>query len=702
MLTSLFIKDFGKTQIPIGFCFLWLFLYASLSTEAQSNSNDCFLPPALCQPADVCIGENLFCYGDFEVFVPRNPFSSTLPPTYSVDIPACPSIQITPDVALDQIAGNQVLGFSADEIVIIPLSNPVPPGCTININYKYAKTTDNALPYSTTVNFFGTSVSFCDMATLPACPSINCIESVSTSEGISSIPNLILCNATTTPGIDCDCYPLLLDIHIVEWTTITLTPFVNNTTEPINFIQITANDLYTYHVIDDIVITADCNTALALSAEVTPDCNTDGAIDVTVANGSGNFSYNWTPTNLPNQATQSNLPAGDYTVTVTDNTGLLCSSEITVNVPQDPNCSNGICDVFMIAAMCGWQPFDAYQPCDPCSPNVTHLVMLIKDPNGPINYQGEVWRIAFMDGGIDWYYQDSNTGAILIVPGNNGAAMEFPTDPNGPTITVNDIDHAIVDYFWEKTECKVTPTWNCPTPVTTKGQIDFLVKDEGIKAGDTYRIPVTTSQFKRLSSYLFALDIDESYIDFVGLQKGILPGFSTKDYSYDNGILRAEWYDINKMGRTLNSGQVVFYIIVRAREDVDRLSKYMTQIFSDENNIATNNKEDKYHVIFDFVLGKDIKTDIRSASVISSTLISSFVSPNPFTNVTTINFYSYDDQVVTIKLVDPIGKEVLGTKMEVVKGDNSYSVSDPNLIPGLYFYHIYNGQERLTGSMIKL
>lgn len=43
----------------------------------------------------------------------------------------------------------------------------------------------------------------------------------------------------------------------------------------------------------------------------------NGSITLTVTGGSGNYSFQWTPT-LPNQASQSGLPAGAYAVVVTD------------------------------------------------------------------------------------------------------------------------------------------------------------------------------------------------------------------------------------------------------------------------------------------------------------------------------------------------------------------------------------------------
>lgn len=59
---------------------------------------------------------------------------------------------------------------------------------------------------------------------------------------------------------------------------------------------------------------------------------TVGAIAVSIAGGSGNYSYNWTPGNLQTQDI-NNLAPGDYTLVVTDN-ATKCTQTTTINVPD--------------------------------------------------------------------------------------------------------------------------------------------------------------------------------------------------------------------------------------------------------------------------------------------------------------------------------------------------------------------------------
>ncbi len=76
---------------------------------------------------------------------------------------------------------------------------------------------------------------------------------------------------------------------------------------------------------------------LALSFNVTPPlCNGEasGVAEVIVDGGSGNYTYAWDAPGNPNTPVASNLPAGTYSVTVTDDLG--CSNSAMVTVPETP------------------------------------------------------------------------------------------------------------------------------------------------------------------------------------------------------------------------------------------------------------------------------------------------------------------------------------------------------------------------------
>lgn len=72
-----------------------------------------------------------------------------------------------------------------------------------------------------------------------------------------------------------------------------------------------------------------CSLAIASVSPIPPSCgNSDGGIQITVTNGTGNYSYNWT--GGATGATLSNIGAGTYNVTVTDNGQANCTVDTTI------------------------------------------------------------------------------------------------------------------------------------------------------------------------------------------------------------------------------------------------------------------------------------------------------------------------------------------------------------------------------------
>lgn len=81
--------------------------------------------------------------------------------------------------------------------------------------------------------------------------------------------------------------------------------------------------------------------ALTVTAEVTPACEDDGTITLTVTGGSGQYIYIWTPTTLSGTPNQTGLPAGSYSVKVMDAQSEDCVGELEIVVPVDPECGGG-------------------------------------------------------------------------------------------------------------------------------------------------------------------------------------------------------------------------------------------------------------------------------------------------------------------------------------------------------------------------
>ncbi len=93
--------------------------------------------------------------------------------------------------------------------------------------------------------------------------------------------------------------------------------------------SVTVTDNLGCSTIQDVTINATGGISIQ-SSSVNAICGSSlGSLSATASGGDGNYTYTWQPGNL-NGATQTNVPAGTYTLTVTDGSG--CSATSAENV----------------------------------------------------------------------------------------------------------------------------------------------------------------------------------------------------------------------------------------------------------------------------------------------------------------------------------------------------------------------------------
>ena len=74
--------------------------------------------------------------------------------------------------------------------------------------------------------------------------------------------------------------------------------------------------------------------------------------------------------------------------------------------------------------------------------------------------------------------------------------------------------------------------------------------------------------------------------------------------------------------------------------------------------------------------------------------------PNPFSNFTDIKFTSSHQAIVTLKVFNLIGKEVIKKSIQCQAGKNSYRLQADDLSPGVYMYTLSDGITTYTRRMI--
>jgi gliding motility-associated-like protein len=118
-----------------------------------------------------------------------------------------------------------------------------------------------------------------------------------------------------------------------SWSTGATTPSITGL--PIGFYSDTLTDANGCRYVDaSIQVTQPPVVGITLNSITVASCigQSDGAIDLTGTGGTPGYTYNWTPTGSGSPL--QNIPAGTYTVTVTDSHG--CTDTLTVTVGTAP------------------------------------------------------------------------------------------------------------------------------------------------------------------------------------------------------------------------------------------------------------------------------------------------------------------------------------------------------------------------------
>ncbi len=83
----------------------------------------------------------------------------------------------------------------------------------------------------------------------------------------------------------------------------------------------------------------DVRPLLSCTATVIPGCGqSNGSATVTATGGAGGYTYTWSTTPAQTTATATNLPAGTYTVTVSDSGGCSNTCSVVLAAPNSPTC----------------------------------------------------------------------------------------------------------------------------------------------------------------------------------------------------------------------------------------------------------------------------------------------------------------------------------------------------------------------------
>ena len=239
--------------------------------------------------------------------------------------------------------------------------------------------------------------------------------------------------------------------------------------------------------------------------------------------------------------------------------------------------------------------------------------------------------------------------------------------------------------------------------VPSSAQPTILSTDYTVDANSIVEVDIVARDFDQLSGLQFAIDWDNSVLQFITVSDFALPNAGSANYNiYNTGKLRIQWF-----GDAFDVQNNTALFTVRFQAIGSAHTTTPIQFMEDTNTGGTifaveliNGAGNIIDTVFEdgsvTVTGPNASPTIENASV---ELLQNV--PNPFTNHTYITFELKKTETITFSIFDTLGKEVFKRTAKYTVGQHHMKIENTDLpTSGIYTYQIRGAQYGLSKKLI--
>ena len=241
---------------------------------------------------------------------------------------------------------------------------------------------------------------------------------------------------------------------------------------------------------------------------------------------------------------------------------------------------------------------------------------------------------------------------------------------------------------------------NIPTNILPSAKaLTINVLNEKIKAGKPFSIPFSTSDFRHLTAYQASLKIEDAKIVDLANTFEKYPGLDLKQLSNDTVIVN--WLN-DEIGRRIpikstakgnehkSETAILDLTIIPAKDGL--ISDFITLL---DNPVQTEAYDNEGKIM-------TLQLLFRGAPSEEEEFILYQNKPNPFREVTEINYYLPEDGAVKLTLINETGQIIKVYNGNGQKGFNSFSINGDELTKGVIIYQLKTDFGELTKKMLLL
>ncbi len=227
--------------------------------------------------------------------------------------------------------------------------------------------------------------------------------------------------------------------------------------------------------------------------------------------------------------------------------------------------------------------------------------------------------------------------------------------------------------------------------------LTFVVEDQELTAGKTYRVDFTAQNFTDLLGYQFALRFDPNALQLEDIEPGSLTNLTEANFGLTmlaEGIITTSWD--NTKNTIHDNNTILFTLVFKANT-----STHLSEIFQIVNTTmpaeAYQSADGKNIELMGVALQFNNVQSVASGFELYQN------NPNPFRNETAIGFRLPEDGKATLTIYDLSGKILKVVSDNFSKGYNEITLSQKDLgVSGVLFYQLETPDNTATRRMIRL
>lgn len=228
-------------------------------------------------------------------------------------------------------------------------------------------------------------------------------------------------------------------------------------------------------------------------------------------------------------------------------------------------------------------------------------------------------------------------------------------------------------------------------------ELTFVVDNEKILAGETFRVAFRANNFINLLGYQFAMHFDKGALELVDIETGDLTSLTKTNFGLtmlDEGIITTSWDNSNNTLHDNNT--VLFTLIFKANANTsisDALRLAPNQMVAEAYQATGDNGVELLNVGLQFNSSENLGGQFELFQN----------NPNPFRESTTIGFRLPEAGKATLSVYDMSGKMLTVLSNDFAEGYNEVIIGKDVLgTAGVLFYKLETPGHTATRRMVRM